>query len=270
MRTLVADLRHALRMMSRTPSFAVAVVSVLALGIGANTAIFSLVNAVLLRPLPFEEPDRLVRIFTQTPGGRLFELSPGKFYDWQRDARSFATMAIYPCCGLREFALGGTGIARTVNVAAVSADFFETVRARPALGRVFRREEDTPGGKHVVVLSDRFWRAEFGGDPDVIGRTVTLNDEAYTVVGVMPASASVASWTATAGDLWVPLALAAEARASRGNHNLDGVARLKRGVDLAQARAEMDVHLGAARARVPAIGRPLARRGRPDAGGHRR
>ena len=188
MRTLFADLRYAFRVMSRTPSFAVAVVSVLALGIGANTAIFSIVNAVLLRPLPFEEPERLVRIFTKTPGGRLFELSPGKFYDWQRDAQSFEGMAMYQCCGFRELALTGTGTARAVHATAVSAGFFEIVRARPALGRVFRQEEDTPGGKHVVVLSDRFWRTEFGGNPDVIGRTVKLNDEAYTIVGVMPAS----------------------------------------------------------------------------------
>ena len=238
MRTLIADVRYAVRVMARTPSFAVAVVSVLALGIGANTAIFSLVNAVLLRPLPFDEPERLVRIYTKTPGGRLFELSPGKFYDWQRDARSFEGMAIYPCCGLRQFALTGTGAARAVSVTSASAGFFEIARARPALGRVFRPDEDTPGGKHVVVLSDRFWRTEFGGNTDAIGRTLKLNDEAYTIIGVMPANASVASWTAMASDVWVPLAL--NDRASRGNHNLDGVARLNRDVDLAQAQAEMD------------------------------
>jgi len=226
--------------MSRTPSFAVAVVGVLALGVGANTAIFSIVNAVLLRPLPFEEPERLVRIFTRTPGGRLFELSPGKFYGWQRDAQSFEGMAMYQCCGFRELALTGTGTARTIHAAAVSAGFFEVVRARPALGRVFRREEDTPGGKYVVILSDRFWRTEFSGNPSVIGRTVKLNDEAYTIVGVMPATASVASWTGMASDIWIPLALNDEQRASRGNHNRDGVARLKRGVELVQAQAEMD------------------------------
>jgi putative ABC transport system permease protein len=242
MRSFGADLRYAFRGLIRTPSFALAVVAVLALGIGANTALFSIVNAVLLRPLPFEEPERLVRIFTHTPGpgGRPFELSPGKFYDWQRDARSFAGMAIYPCCGVRTFALGGTGAARTVSVTAVSAGFFETVSVRPALGRVFRRDEDTPGGKHVVVLSDRFWRAEFGGNPNAIGRRVQLDDEAYTIVGVMPARASVASWSAMASDVWIPLALADEQRASRGNHNLDGVARLARHVGVAQAQAEMD------------------------------
>jgi putative ABC transport system permease protein len=240
MRTLFADLRYAFRVMSRVPSFAVAVVSVLALGIGANTTIFSIVNAVLLRPLPFEEPERLVRIFTRTPDGRLFELSPGKFYDWQRDARSFEGMAMYQCCGFRELALTGTGAARTVRATAVSAGFFEVVRARPALGRVFRQEEDTPGGKHAVVLSERFWRTQFGEDPRVIGRTVKLNDEAYTIVGVMPATASVESWTGMASDVWIPLALTDEQRSVRGGHNRDGVARLKRDVALAQAQAEMD------------------------------
>jgi hypothetical protein len=165
MRTVFADLRYAFRVMSRQKPFAAGVVIVLALGIGATTAIFSIVNAVLLRPLPFEEPDRLVRIFTRTPepASRRFEVSPGKFYGWQRDAQSFEGMAMYPCCGTREFALTGTGSARSVSVTAVSTGFFEIVRARPALGRGFRLEEDTPGGKHVVVLSDRFWRTEFGG-----------------------------------------------------------------------------------------------------------
>jgi putative ABC transport system permease protein len=237
---LLADLRYAIRVISRKPSFAIAVISLLALGIGANTTIFSLVNAVLLRPLPFEEPERLVRVFTRTPGGRLFELSPGKFYDWQRDARSFEGMAMYQCCGFRELALTGTGGARTVRATAVSAGFFEVVRTRPALGRVFRQDEDTPGGKYVVVLSDRFWRAEFGGHPDVIGRTVKLNDEAYTVVGVLPATASVESWTGMASDVWIPLALTDQQRADRGNHNRYGVARLNRGVELAQAQAEME------------------------------
>jgi putative ABC transport system permease protein len=236
MRTLFADLRYAFRVMSRTPSFAVAVVSVLALGIGANTAIFSIVNAVLLRPLPFEEPERLMRIFTRTPGGGPFELSAGKFYDWQRDAHSFEGMAMYR---FRQFALGGTDTARAIEAAAVGAGFFEIVRARPVLGRTFRPEEDTPGGKYVVILSDRFWKTELGGAPDAIGRTLTLNDEAYTIVGIMPARASVASWAAMACEVWVPIALTDDQRASRGNHNQQGVARLKAGVELSGAQSEM-------------------------------
>ena len=240
MHTVFADLRYAFRVMSRTPSFAVAVVIVLALGIGASTTIFSIVNAVLLRPLPFEEPDRLVRIFTRPPGGTPFELSPGKFYDWQRDARSFEGMAMYQCCGFRELALTGTGNPRTVRATAVTAGFFEVVRARPAFGRVFRQEEDTQAGRHVVILSDRFWRTEFAGHSDVIGRTMKLGDEPYTIVGVMPATASVASWRGMASDVWIPLALTEEQRAARGNHNRDVVARLKRNVGLSQAQAEMD------------------------------
>jgi putative ABC transport system permease protein len=237
MAALLADFRYAFRMMSRTPSFAIAVIGVLALGIGANTAIFSIVNAVLLRPLPFEESERLVRIFTRTPGGRPFELSPGKFYDWQRDARSFEGMAMYR---FEEFALSGTGPARAIEAAAVGAGFFEIVRARTALGRTFRPEEDTPGGKYVVILSDRFWKTELGGASDVIGRTLKLNDAAYTIVGVMPARASVPSWAAMACDVWVPIALTEEQRAVRGNHNQQGVARLKAGVDLSRAQSEMD------------------------------
>ena len=228
--------------MFRAPSFAIAVISVLALGIGASTTIFSIVNAVLLRPLPFEEPERLVRIYTRTPGtnGKPFEVSPGKFYDWQRQARSFESMAMYQCCGFREVALAGTGDARAVRATTVSAGFFETVRARPTLGRVFRPEEDTPAGRRVVVLSDRFWRTEFGAAADVVGRTVRLNDEPHTIVGVLPATASIASWTGMASDVWIPLALTDGQRAARGNHNRNGVARLKPGVTLVQAQAELD------------------------------
>jgi putative ABC transport system permease protein len=245
MRRLIADVRYALRVMSRTPSFAVAVVSVLALGIGANTTIFSLVNAVLLRPLPFEEPERVVRIFTRTPGGRPFDLSAGKFYSWQRNTQSFEGMAMYR---FTQFALSGTGTARAIEAGAVGAGFFEIVGVRPALGRVFRSEEDSPGGKYVAILSDRFWKTEFGGAPEVIGRTLKLNDEAYTIVGVMPASASIASWDAMGCVIWVPIALTDEQRAARGNHNQQGVARLKADVELARAQSEMD-----------AISRQLAR-----------
>jgi len=241
MRNLLADVRYAARVLRRAPSFAVAVVGVLALGIAASTAIFSLVNAVLLRPLPFDEPEQMVRVFTVTPGdGRPFDVSAGKFYDWQRDAHSFQSIAIYQCCSFNEFALTGATTPREVKGMKVSAGFFDVVRARPTLGRVFRPDEDTPGGKHVVVLSDRFWRTELGGDPDVIGRSVKLNDEAYTVVGVLPASASLASWRAMAAELWVPMGLDDAQRVARGNHNREGVARLRSGVTPAQAQAEMD------------------------------
>src|SRR3954452_13026754 len=143
MPTLVADFRYALRVLVRTPSFALAVGGVLALGIGANTTIFSIVNAVLLRPLPFAEPDRLVRLFhvppqATFPGMPTFSVSAANFYDWQRDARAVDRMALYR---FRAFTLTGNGNAEAVVAGAVGDGFFETVRAQPLLGRVFLPEE---------------------------------------------------------------------------------------------------------------------------------
>ncbi|PYQ79456.1 MAG: hypothetical protein DMG01_08775, partial [Acidobacteria bacterium] len=153
---LAADLRYAFRVLVRTPSFLIAVVAVLAIGIGANTAIFSIVNAVLLRPLPFDEPGRLVRLFhippqSTFPGLKRFSVSPANFYDWKRDARLFERIAIYR---FRQFALTGGSNAESVVAGAVGADFFEVVRGRPELGRLFLSEEDAPGRGHVAILSD--------------------------------------------------------------------------------------------------------------------
>jgi putative ABC transport system permease protein len=240
-RTLAADLRYSLRVLRRTPSFALAVVAVLALGIGANTAIFSIVNTVLLRPLPFEQPDTLVRLFhvppqATFPGMPRFSVSAANFYDWKRDARLFDGMALYR---FRPFTITGGGRAEAVVAGAVGDGFFEVLRARPLLGRVFLPEEDTPGRGHVVVLSNGFWKSHFGGAPDAIGRTLTLDGEAYTVVGVMPASFSIAAWSVAHRDIWVPVAYKDEERAVRDNHNDAVVARLKPGVSAERADAEM-------------------------------
>jgi predicted permease len=243
MRTAVADLRYAIRVLSRTPSFALAVIAVLALGIGANTAIFSIVNAVLLRPFPFHQPDELVRLFHEPPqsafpGIHRFSVSPANFYDWKRDAKTFDSMAIYR---FRQFTLTGTGEPEAILVGAVGADFFGVVHAQPLLGRVFLDEEDAPGRSHVVVLSEGLWKSRFGRAPDVVGRTMTLDGEAYTIVGVMPARFTVASWGITARPMWVPLAYTDAQRAIRENHNAQVVARLKSGITPAQAQSEMDV-----------------------------
>jgi predicted permease len=243
MPTLLADLRYGLRVLSRAPSFAVAVVAVLALGIGANTAIFSIVNAVLLRPMPFEESGRLVRLFHEPPqnafpGIHRFSVSAANFYDWKRDARSFEKMAVYR---FRQFTLTGGASAEAVVAGAVGADFFEVVGTPPVLGRVFLAEEDTPGRAHVVILSEGFWKSHLGGAPDVIGRVLTLDGEAYTIVGVMPARFSVASWEVTARDIWVPVAFKDAARAVRDNHNNQVIARLRPGVTMARAQSEMDL-----------------------------
>jgi putative ABC transport system permease protein len=240
--TILSDLLLALRVLRRAPSFALAVVAVLALGIGANTALFSIVNAVLLRPLPFPDSDRLVRLFhvppqTAFPGIKLFSVSPANFYDWQRQAHSFERMAIYH--GNR-FTLTGAGEPESLLATSVGDGFFEIVGGSAELGRVFAPEEDAPARGHVVIVSDGFWKSHLGGSPDAIGRTLILDGESYTIVGVMPASFTNASWGATAQPLWVPNAFTPEERAVRGNHNDQVIARLKPGVDLEQANAELD------------------------------
>jgi MacB-like protein len=195
MRTLLFDIRHALRVFTRAPSFALAVVAVLALGIGANTAIFSLVNAVLLRPLPFDEPEQLVRLFhtppqSAFPGMTRFSVSAGNFLDWKRDSRSFEAMAAY---GGRALTLTGAGEPQMVLAGRVGQDFFRIARGRPALGRVFLAGEHTPGSSHVVILSDAFWKKNLGAAPDAVGRTLNLDGDTYTIVGVMPARFAVKS-----------------------------------------------------------------------------
>jgi len=242
MSTLLADIRYAFRVLGRSPSFALTVTGVLALGIGANTAIFSMLNAVLLRPLPFTEPDRIVRLFhvppqATFPGQKIFPLSPANFYDWQREAKSFEGMALYRGRG---FALTGSGSPRRLLAAGAGAGFFEILRARPAQGRGFLPEEDAPGSR-VTIVSHRFWTKEMGAASDVLGRTVQLNGEAYTIVGVMPRDFGVASWFPSSTELWVPLGLSPEERAVRENHNLQVVARLAAGVDVDQARKELEV-----------------------------
>jgi predicted permease len=240
LQSLITDVRHACRSLARTPGFALAAIGVLALGIGATTAIFSILNTVLLRPLPFAEPDRLVRIFhvppqATFPGIPRFSLSPANFYDWQREAQAFEGMAMYRT---RSFTLTGSGTPRSVIAATVGAGFFEIVRGRPALGRVFRPDEDRPGA-NVAVVSDTFWRTQLGGRADVIGRTLRLDGQTVEIVGVMPASFTVTSWNATARDLWLPLAQNERDRAERENHNLQVIARLRPGVDLAGAISEL-------------------------------
>jgi len=243
MRTLTADLRYAFRVLSRAPSFAAAVIAVLALGIGANTAIFSIVNAVLLRPLPFDQPDRLVRLFHEPPqsafpGIHLFSVSPANDFDWKRDARAFESMAIYR---FRSFTLTGGGNAEAVVAGAVEADFFRVVGARPALGRAFLQEEDSPAHGHVAIVSDGFWKSHLGASADAVGRTLTLDGEPYTIVGVMPARFSAAAWAISARAIWVPVAYTDAERAVRENHNAQVIARLKPGIDVARAQSEMNL-----------------------------
>ena len=243
MRTLAADLRHATRVLLRTPSFSLAVIGVLALGIGANTAIFSIVNAVLLRPLPFDQPENLVRLFhvppqATFPGMATFSLSAANFLDWQRDSASFEAMAAY---GFRGLTFTGSGNAEALRIAVVGPDFFRVVRAQPALGRTFVPEEYAAGRSKVLVISDGFWRSHLGAAPDAVGRTLTFDGQTYTVVGVMPRRFSVNAWGATTVPMWAPLAWTDKERAVRENHNYQAIARLKPGTDLSRAKTELEV-----------------------------
>jgi putative ABC transport system permease protein len=235
--TLIRDVRYAVRMVRRTPGFALAATVVLALGIGANTAIFSVVQAVLLRPLPFPEPERLVDVWhvpppASFPGMSTFAVSPANYFDWRAQNKVFERIAIRR---FRSLNLTGGPEPETLMAEAVSADFFPLLGVQPRLGRVFLPEEDAPGQGRVIILSDGLWKRRFGSDPAIVGKSIPLNGESYAVVGVMPKTFHFPDWA----DLWTPLAWTPEEWAVRSNHNCRVVARLRPGVDLPEAQAEM-------------------------------
>jgi putative ABC transport system permease protein len=232
------DLRYAVRTFRRTPGFAVAALVVLALGIGANTAIFTVVNAVLLRPLPYAEPDRLTMVWhvppaASFPGVKQFAVSPANFFDWQRQQRSFERMVI---ARFHAYALTGHGQAEQLRAGRVSPGFFQTLGVRPLHGRWLLAEEDEPGRDQVCVLGYRLWKGRFGGDPSIVGRTILLDGSPRTVVGIAGPDLAFPDWA----QLWTPLAWTDKERAVRSNHNCMVLARLAPGVDLRQAQAEMD------------------------------
>ena len=231
MKTFLQDLRYAARMLRRSPAFAAIAIGTLALGIGANTAIFSLVRAVLLEPLPFADADRVVNVMEVWKGNR-GSVSAGMLADLQRDSRSFDRLAAARYSNMN-LAVGDE--AERVVAARVTHEFFSVFGVAPALGRVFRPEEDRPGGERVAVLSHRLWTARLGGAPDVLGRPLRLNGEVYTVVGIMPKAFDYARDNE---ELWIPAALTAEVLANHDNHNLVVTGLLRPGVTLAEAQAE--------------------------------
>ncbi|HLL45619.1 MAG TPA: ABC transporter permease, partial [Longimicrobiaceae bacterium] len=180
---LLHDLRHAARMLRRSPAFTAVAVLTLALGIGAATVIFSVVDAVVLRPLPFAEPERLVRVWETTPAGDDFAVSAPNYLDFRERSRAFAEMAAYRP---RSFSLTGAGEPERLEGFAASHTLFRLLGATPALGRTFTADEDRPGGERVAVVSHGLWRRRFGGDPEMVGRQVVLDGERYTVTGVLP------------------------------------------------------------------------------------
>ena len=247
---LRGDLVFAARMLRKNPGFAAASVLTLGLGIGANTAIFSLCNAVLFRPLPYANPDRVV-VLWETMIGKPITVAPANFVDWRNASQSFSEMAaVNPNAG---FTLGSLDEPVRLTGAGVSANFFTLLGIQFAVGRGFLPDEDRPVNSRVAVLSHRLWEDRFGADQRITGKTIRLNDDTYNVVGVLPADFQFATNAAdfqarSQVDIWVPLALNLE-KLNRGTHPLRVVARLKPGVTLSQAQAELNV-LGANLARM--------------------
>ena len=235
METVIKDIRYGVRGLWKRPGFTAVAVLTLALGIGANTAIFSVVNAVLLRPLQFRDPDRLVMIWEDATwvGFPRNTPAPANYVDWKTQTQSFEDMA---ASAESTFNLTGDGEPERLTAYKVTANFFPLFGVQPELGRGFATEDDRPGAQKVAVLSHALWQTRYGGDRQIVNRDIQLDGEKYTVVGVMPQGFQFFESDVR---LWVPLALDAEELANRGGHYLKVVARLKPGVTLDQAQADL-------------------------------
>ncbi|MGH9541652.1 MAG: ABC transporter permease [Terriglobales bacterium] len=245
MHALLRDLRHGLRLLRQDAGFAVIAILTLALGIGANTAIFSVVDAVLLRPLPFPHSEQLVSIRESSRSFPSMSVAYPDYLDWAKQNHVFSSVAAFQWDG---YNLTGVGEPAAIQAGAVSASYFPTLGVAPLIGRTFSPAEDSAGAGATVVLSYKLWQQRFGGDRRWLGRAITLDGQSYTVIGVMPASFSGAFSQFAGNDvqLWVPLGRKAGLAAnkylmSRGNHpGINDLARLKPGMTLAQARADME------------------------------
>ena len=238
MSALLQDVQFALRLLRKNPGFALMAAIIMALGIGANTAIFSIVNKVLIEPLPYRDADRIVQIWhtppqSSFPGMSTFSISPANFLDWQKQARLFDKMAAYTGA---HFDITGAGKPESVGASPVTADFFSVLGVEPIHGRVFRPDENNPGQNHEVILSYKFWQTHYAGDPAVVGKAINLDGEPYTIVGVMGPAMNKPGFAR----IWVPVGLTPAAAAVRNNHNYLAVGRLKPGVTVEQAQDEMN------------------------------
>ncbi|MCW5970984.1 MAG: ABC transporter permease [Blastocatellales bacterium] len=231
---LLQDLDYGRRMLVRNPGFTIVAVLTLALGIGANTAIFSVVNGVLLRPLPYADADRLMMIReTMLPKFPEFSVSPGNFLDWQKQNTVFEQMAAYRG---QAYILTNAGEPERLRAARVTKDAFEMLGARASFGRSFLPEEDAEDRGNVVVLSHGFWQRRFGGNPQTVGEILTLNGQPHTVVGIMPPTFLFPD---RAVELWAPMAFTAREAQAHGAHYISAIGKLKPGVSVEQARSEM-------------------------------
>lgn len=241
METLFKDIRYGIRDLLRHPGFTLVAVITLALGIGANAAIFSATHAVLMRALPFRDQDRVVVMWKrdQTANQPLVELSIPEFNDWRSQSHSFESMSAMPTSVYGYgYVLTGRGEPVQVETSRVSAEFFSTLGASPLLGRAFTADDDRPGAALVVILSHRLWRQQFNADPNLIGQTISLNDRGFNVVGVMPVTFEFPK----GADVWSPLSatMGGGALQNRQAVFLQAVGRLKPGVTVAQAEAELN------------------------------
>jgi putative ABC transport system permease protein len=239
MQTFWQDLRYGARMLLKNPGFTAIAVITLALGIGANASIFSVVNTVLLRPLPFKEPERLIMIReTKIPQFPEFSVSPGNFLDWKRRNTVFERLV---AMNTPSFNLIGTGDPEQLSGMRVTEGFLVMLGAKPELGRDFLPEEDQPGRNNVVILSHGLWQRRFGGDPKIINQTITLSGRIYTVIGVMPATFSFGGRETA---LWTPMGFTQDDAQNHGGHYLSAIGQLKPGATLEQARSEMSAIAG--------------------------
>ena len=229
---MFADLKYAFRQLRKSPGFALTAVLTLAIGIGANTAVFSLMDALVLRPIAVPDMDRVVTIVEQQNGGEAKQVALANYEDWKRASRSFEDLAVRSYGYMN---LSGAGDAAHIETANVSPNFFGLLRVRPWLGRVFREDEVQPGRDGVAILSYSFWQRQFGGDAAVLGRRVELDSRAFTIVGVMPRSLEYPS----VADLFLPLAPTAQQRNDRSSHDYLVIGRLQPGVSEPAAQAEM-------------------------------
>jgi putative ABC transport system permease protein len=242
--TIWQDVRYGVRVLLKNPGVTAVAVVTLALGIGANTAIFSVVNAVMLRPLPYKNPDAVVALWENVPTHGRWRVTPANYLDWKTQNSVFENVAAY---GASTMTLTGGGEPEQLRGTRASAGYFDVVGIQPMIGRQFLQEEYEPGKGQVVILGEAFWQRRYAGDRNIVNKVITLNGSSYTVVGVMPAGIYPV-WPTTAGrisfdekeqQIWTPMSFTAQWAGVRTAHVLGVVARLKPGVSLAQAKTEM-------------------------------
>jgi len=234
MRDFIQDLRYAIRTMAKRPGFTIVAALTLALGIGANTAIFSAVNAVLLKPLPFPESEQLVDLAETFKPNNFGSVSVPNFEDWQNQNTVFTGISAYTFAG---FNLEGGDTPQRIQGMNVSANFFDVLGVKPTLGRAFLAGEDVAGNERVVILSDELWRSRFAANPNIVNQTIPLNGHTYTIVGVMPRELSSLH---RGVQMWSPLVFSEKDRAARDEHKYQVIGRIKSGVTLEQASEQMD------------------------------